>query len=161
MRREELVDLVEVAVPELLTGQPLEHDQHAECRDKSHERRGGAHEAEDAVLDREPQQSGKEYGNGNRCFHRPPVLLDQREEAEERREHRDRAVREVDDPRAAVDEDDALREQRVRRAGAETEDGELDRLGHWPSSARPHWRYCVTSTGFLVVTMLLPLKREM
>ena len=46
------------------------------------------------------------------------------------REHRDATVSEVDDARAAVDQHDALREQRVRRTGAETEDRELDRLGH-------------------------------
>jgi hypothetical protein len=39
-------------------------------------------------------------------------------------------VGEVDDARAAVDQHDALREQRVRRTGAETEDRELDRLRH-------------------------------
>jgi hypothetical protein len=39
-------------------------------------------------------------------------------------------VREVDDPGAAIDEDDALREQRVRRTGPESEDRELNCLGH-------------------------------
>ncbi len=39
---EELVDLVEVVVPELLARETLEHDQHSERRDEAHERRGRA-----------------------------------------------------------------------------------------------------------------------
>ena len=37
--RQELVDLVEVGVPELLAGETLEHDQHAERRDQADQRR--------------------------------------------------------------------------------------------------------------------------
>src|SRR5262249_2018914 len=52
-----------------------------------------------------------------------------------RGERADRALREVDEPRAAVDEHRALREQRVRRSGAESDDQELhERLQrHRPS----------------------------
>src|SRR5207253_9448262 len=98
----------------------------------------------------------------------PAVVIDQRQEAEERGEHRDRTVREVDDPRPAVDEHDALREQRVRRARPESENRELDCLSHdslrWSSSRRyevPHLMYCVTSTGVLLVTTFLPSNLEM
>ena len=170
VRGEELVDLVEVAVPELLTRESLEDDQHTEGGDEPHERRGGAHEAEDAVLDGDAEQRGQENGDRDRGPDRPSVFFDQREEAEERREHRDRAVREVDDAGAAVDENDALRQQCVCRSRAETEDRELDGLGHDLCSERHagpptrstgrHWRYCVTSIGCLLVTTVLPLKRE-
>ena len=127
---QELVDLVEVVVPELLPGEPLEHDQHAERRDEADERGGRAHEAQDAVLDDDTEERGEQHGDRDRRPDRPAVVLDQRQEAEEGAEHRDGAVREVDDARTAVDEDDALCEQRVRRTGAESEDRELNCLGH-------------------------------
>ena len=78
-------------------------------------------------------------------------------------EHRDGAVREVDDPGAAIDEDDALGEQRVRRARPESEDRELNCLGHGSlrrSSTRRHLMYWVTSIGSFSVTTSLPLNRE-
>ena len=114
------------------------------------------------------EQCGEQHRDRDRRPDRPTVVLDQRQEAEERAEHRDGAVREVDDPGPAVDEDDALREQRVRRTGAESEDRELNCLGHDAlsrSSTRRHrcrhLMYCVTSTGVLLVTMFLPSNFEM
>ena len=94
------------------------------------------------------------------------MVLDEGQEAEERAEHRDGAVREVDDPGAAVDEDDALREQRVRRTRPESEDRELNCLSHASRrqtivSVARHLMYCVTSTGVLLVTMFLPSNFEM
>ena len=77
-----------------------------------------------------PRSAASNTDDRDRRPDRPAVLLDERQEAEERAEHRDGAVREVDDPGAAIDEDDALREQRVRRARAESEDRELNCLGH-------------------------------
>ena len=65
-----------------------------------------------------------------------PWSLDERQEAEERAEHRDRAIREVDDPGPAVDEHDALCEQRVRRTRPESEDRELNCLSHARSVGR-------------------------
>ena len=130
MGGQELVDLVEVVVPELLPGETLEHDQHSERRDEADERRGRPHEAEDAVLDDDTEERREQHRDRDRRPDRPAVVLDERQEAEERAEHRDGAVREVDDPGPAVDEDDALREQRVRRTRAESEDRELNCLGH-------------------------------
>ena len=60
---------------------------------------------------------------------RPTPRVTQPEE-QEATDHRERALREVDDPRAAVHDDDALREQHVDRAGAEREHAELQNLGH-------------------------------
>ena len=54
--RQELVDLVELRVPELLPGKPLQHDEDTQRRDQAHEGSGVAHEAQDAVLDRDPEQ---------------------------------------------------------------------------------------------------------
>ena len=128
--REELIHLVEVVVPELLARQSLEHDQHAERRDQSDQRRRAAHEAQDPVLDRDAEQCCDQHRDRDRRADRPTVVPDQRQEAEERAEHRDGAVREVDDPGPAVDEHDALREQRVRRTRPESEDRELNCLSH-------------------------------
>jgi hypothetical protein len=168
VRRQELVDLMEVVVPELLPREALEHDQHAERGHEAHERCGLAHEPQDAVLDDEPEQGREHDRHRDRCPHGPPVVADQREEAEEGGEHGDGAVREVHDPGPAVDEHDALREQRVRRTRPESEDRELDRLSHASlsrSSTRghraTHLMYCVTSIGVLFVTMFLPSNREM
>ena len=130
MGGQELVDLVEVVVPELLARETLEHDQHSERRDQAHQRCSRAHEPEDAVLDEDADERREQHCDRDRRPDRPPVVLDERQEAEERSEHRDGAVREIDDPGAAIDEDDALREQRVRRARAEPEDRELNSLGH-------------------------------
>ena len=117
----------------------------------------------------DPEQRGEQHRDRDRRPDRPAVILDERQEAEERAEHRDGAVREVDDPGPAVDEDDALCEQRVRRTGAESEDRELNCLGHdsaqavvnAPLTECRHLMYCVTSTGVLFVTMFLPSNREM
>ena len=162
MRAEqELVDLVEVGVPELLTGDALQDDQHAERGHQPDQRRGVPHEAQDPVLDHDAEQRGEQHRDRDRELHRPSVLLDERQEAEERREHRDGAVREVDDPRPAVDEHDALREQRVRRARAEAEDRELECLSHDALGSARYLKYSVTSIGSVSVTTFLPSKCEM
>jgi hypothetical protein len=136
VRGEELVDLVELGVPELLPRETLQHDQDTERRDEAHDRRGGAHEPQDAVLDGDAEDGGQQHRDRDRGLDGPPALFDERQEAEERGEHRDAAVREVHDARPAVDEDDALREQRVRGAGPQAEDRELNGLRHWFLSAR-------------------------
>ena len=61
VRRQELVDLVELHVPELLTAQTLEHDQDAERRDQADEGRGVAHEAQDEVLDGHAEERRDEH----------------------------------------------------------------------------------------------------
>jgi hypothetical protein len=134
--RQELVHLVEVVVPELLAREALQHDQHPERRDEADQRRRPAHEPQDPVLDHQPEQRREQHRSGDRRANRPAMIVDERQEAEERGEHRDGAVREVDDPGPAVDEDDALGEQRVRRTRPEAEDRELNCLGHRRSAVR-------------------------
>jgi len=100
--------------------------QQAERGDEPGQRRGIAqrphHEEVGARADRAPHPQREDEGERGRH----PAVAPQVEP--ERADHAERALGEVDDPRAPVDDDDALAGQRVDGARPQAEQGEADHV---------------------------------
>ncbi len=106
----------------------VERGEEAERRDEPRERRCPPQRPHDHQVDgntdRGAEQQREREGEPRRRTRFARVV------EVERAHHADRAVREVQDARTAIDEHDALRGQAVARAGTEAEDGEPQDLGH-------------------------------
>ena len=95
----------------------------------------GHHQEVDQDAERGGDGDGDEPGQGRR----PPVIGGA-PVVQERADHGERALGEVDDARAAVDEDEALGRQRVDRADAQPEEDEPEELGQRVTPTRSRSR---------------------
>jgi len=114
----------------------LQQDQEPKCRHHAGQARGASQASHHEVVREDAQQAGAHDGGEEGHPERVPGFNAELP-VQVRTDHRHRGVREVEDRGASVDQQDALGEQRVRRARTEAEDRELnDRLHREVRSAR-------------------------
>ena len=153
----------------------FQDEQEAERRGQLGERRRVPEWAEDRQLDEDAERghADERQREGRDGREREAEVVGSERPEDVRGEHRDRAGRQVDDPRAPVDEDDTERDARDERAGAEPEHREEDVVAHrsvvcgagGPGNRRARRRFCpdvyFTPGGFsqLPTSFHLPLPR--
>lgn len=83
----------------------------------------------DEHVDHQADERGRRDARQHRKRNRQRERAAQFDE-DRRTKQRHRTMREIDDARTAVDEDEAERRQRIDRAGTETQNGEDEQLVH-------------------------------
>ena len=109
----------------------LEQTEQADRRDHADDRGRVPQRAQDDRLERERHQARGDHGDDERRQRRPTLTVLEIDERDVRRERSDRALGEVDEAGAAVDEHRALREQRVGGPCAQPDDQELQERLHF------------------------------
>ena len=133
--------------------------EYAQGGHQSRQRRRLAERPHDQHVGEEPEERGGEYASRQRGPETPPLFGKDPARlhrvvvegvVDEGAHHPHRPLGEVDDAGSPIDEDDALRRQRVQRAEAETQERELQELVHPIDSPRRRvgaFRWMITLQG--------------